>query len=128
MMHGLEMPFSLSGLQIDTHQRLGEKVVAGPVPSVEIGRWCLDGQEYQPKLFIGGNAGPDAGVAIHGPRIVLPGLVAELTWAWDRVELPQWLPCPHVERARQSLRVVVRLDRQTLLERGPDKHDVFHHR
>src|SRR5262245_56653249 len=38
MMHDLEMPLPLPGFQVYANQALAEKVVAGAVPAVEIGR------------------------------------------------------------------------------------------
>src|SRR6185295_11388612 len=91
MMHDLEVPFSLAGFQIDAHETLAEQVVAGTMAAVEIGGRRLDRQVDETGFLVHGDARPDAGVAVGRPRLVLPGVVAELAGAWNRVERPQHL-------------------------------------
>src|SRR4030095_5758783 len=42
VMHELEVPLALTGLQVDAHEALREQVVVRPVGSVEIRRWPLE--------------------------------------------------------------------------------------
>src|SRR5262249_7642797 len=69
--------------------------------------------------------GPDTGVAVDRPRLVLPRVVAELAGTGNRVEGPEQLAGLDVEGADQPLRVVVRLHRHPLFERGADDDDVL---
>ena len=77
-MHELEMPLARAGLQIDADEAFGEEIVAGPVAAVEVGRWRLDRQIDEAELFVDGDLRPHADVAVGGPRLVLPRVVAEL--------------------------------------------------
>ena len=105
-------------------RRFAEQVVAGAMAAVEIRGRRFDRQIDQPGFRIDGDLGPDAGVAVDRPRVVLPGLVAELAGARNRVERPDQLAGAHVERARQPFGVVVRDDREAFLERRADEHHV----
>src|SRR5204863_2271881 len=91
MMDVLKMPFPLSGLQIDADETLGEQVVAWPVAAVEVRRRRLDGQVHESAFFVDGDLRPHAGIAVDGPRLVLPGVVAELAGTRNRVERPEQL-------------------------------------
>ena len=125
MVRDLEVPFALAGLEIHAHQRVAEQVVARTVAAVEVRRRILDGQVREAGLFVHRDLRPDAGVAVDRPRLVLPRIVAELPRTRNRVERPQQLAALHVERAHEAFRVVVRLDRHPLFERGADDDDVL---
>ena len=64
MVHELEVPLALAGLQIDADEALGEQVVAGPVAAVEVRRRRLDRQVDEAELLVDGDLRPDAGVAV----------------------------------------------------------------
>src|SRR5207249_11382663 len=115
VMDELEVPLALTGLQIDAHQALTEQVVPWPVSTVEIRGWRLHRQVHQPCLLVYRDLGPDAGVAVNGPRLVLPRVVAKLTGTRNRVEGPEQLAAAHVEGADESLGVVVSMDGHPLL-------------
>src|SRR5262249_49193689 len=55
-----------------------------------------------------------------------PRVVPELAWPGNRVELPQLLAGPRIERASEALRVVVRRHRRALAHRGADDDHVLH--
>ena len=86
MVHELEVPLALPGLQVDGDETLGEQVVAGPVPAVEVRRRRLDRQVGEAELFVDADLRPDAGVAVVRPRVLFPGVVAELARARNGVE------------------------------------------
>src|SRR5262245_54300780 len=97
MVHDLEVPLALSGLEIKAHEAVAKQVVPGTLTAVLIGGRVLDRQIDQPQLLIHRDLRPDASVAVHRVRIVLPGLGAELSRVWNGVELPQHLSRPNVE-------------------------------
>ena len=78
MVHELEVPLALAGLQIDADEALGEQVVARPMAAVVVGRRRFDRQVDEPQLFVHRDLRPDADVAVDGPGLVLPRVVAEL--------------------------------------------------
>ena len=126
MVHQLEVPLALAGLQIDADQGVAEQIVAGPMAAVEVRRRIFDGQVYEARFFVDGDLRPNARVAVDRPRFVFPRVVAELAGLRNRVERPQELAGLHVERAHEPLRVVVRGDRCALAHRRADDHDVLH--
>ena len=124
-MRDLEVPFALAGLQIDAHQAVSKQVVPRPVPAVKVRRGVFHGQVNQAELFINRDLRPHAGVAVDGPRLVLPGVVAELAGTGNRVERPEHFAALHVEGTDQALGVVVGPDRHAFLERRADDDDVL---
>ena len=105
VVHELEVPLALAGVEVDRHQALGEQVVAGPVAAVVVGRRGLDRQVRDAQLLVHGDLRPDPGVAGVDGRVVQPGLAPELARLRDGVEDPQALARPHVEAADVALRV-----------------------
>src|SRR5206468_7102657 len=103
VMHDLVVPFALARLQIDAHETVAEEVVAGTVAAVEIRRRILDGQIHEAKLFIDGDLRPHAGVAVDGPRFLLPRVVSEFTGTRNRVERPEQPAAADVPRAHEAL-------------------------
>src|SRR5205823_3280620 len=99
VMRDLEVPLALSVLHVDGDQAIGEEIVAGTMTAVQVGRGILDRQVRQPGVFVDGNLRPHAGVAVDGPRIVLPAVAAELTRTGNGVEGPQQLAVSDVEAA-----------------------------
>jgi hypothetical protein len=125
MVHELVVPLPLPGFQIDADQAFGKQVVAGTMAAVEVRRGRLDRQVNEAELFVRGDLRPDADVAVVGPRLLLPGVVAELAWTGNRVERPQQLAGAHVERPHQALGVVVGRDGRAFTHRGADDHHVL---
>src|SRR5262249_3123346 len=93
--------------------------------AVVVRRGIFNGQIHKPRLFVDSDLRPYARVAVDGPRVVLPRIVAELARARDGIPHPQELARPHVEGAHEALRVVVRHDRHAFLHRGADDHDIL---
>ena len=116
MVHELEVPLALAGLQVDGDDAFGEEVVAGTMAAVEIGGGRLDRQVRETELFVDRNLIPDADVAVDRPRIVQPRVVAEFAGPRNRVERPQPLAGAHVEGLDEPLGVVVRLRRAAFAE------------
>ena len=124
VVHQLEVPLALAGLQVHGHQAFAVEVVAGALAAVVVGRRRLDRQVDQAQFLVDGDLRPHAGVAVDGPRAVLPGVVAELARPRDRVEGPLQLAGLDVEGARETLGVVVGLDGHALLHRRADEDRV----
>src|SRR5207237_8984042 len=97
MVHDLEMPFALARFQIDADDAVAEEVVARAMPAVVVRRWIFNRQVDEPCFFVHGDLRPDAGVAVDGPRLVLPRLVAEFAGTRSRVHRPQRLAGPRAE-------------------------------
>src|SRR6185295_18221914 len=81
---------------------------------------------HEAGIFIGGDLRPDAGVAVEGPRVLFPRVVAELARTRNRVPRPDPASGPHVERTHNPFGVVVRDDRHPLFHRRADDDGVFH--
>ena len=120
VMDELEVPLPLAGPQIDGNEAFGKQVVAGTVAAVEVGRRRLNRQIHEAEFLVGGDLGPHARVAVHGPRVVFPRVVAEFTGPRNRVERPEQLAGARVEGADQPLGVVVRADGRAFAERRAD--------
>src|SRR5262245_9535098 len=127
MVHDLEMPFALAGSQIYAYQTLTKEIVAWPVTTVEVRRRRLDRQVHETQLFVDTDLSPDSGVAVGSPRVVVPGVVAELAGSQDCVEGPEQPACPYIKSSHKTLGVVVGLNRHPFLMSGADNHHVLHH-
>ena len=104
MVHELEVPDALAGLGVEADQRVGEQVVAGAVPAVVVGHRRADRQVDVPELRVVAHVRPDVGPARPLPRLVAPGLVAELARLRDGVEDPLHLAGADVVAADMSRR------------------------
>ena len=118
------MPFPDAGLEVHSHQRLGEQIVAGPVAAVMIRCWRFDREIHEAELFVHGDLGPHAHISVRRPRVVFPRLAPVFSGTRNRVEPPDLLARPHVERAHEPLRVVVRRYRRAFSERRADDDDI----
>src|SRR5438105_2470023 len=107
MMDELEVPLALSGFQIDAHEAVAKQVVARAMTTIEVRSGIFDRQVYEAQFFVDGNLRPDARVAVHRPRIVLPGFAAEVARSGDGVEPPQHFSRARVEGADKPFGVVV---------------------
>ena len=93
------MPDALSRFEIDRHQTLAKQSVAVAMAAEVVAGWRLDRQVGDAELFVDRDLGPHARVAGVGPRVVEPGVVAELAGPWNGVEGPQALARARVESA-----------------------------
>ena len=125
MVHELEVPLALAGFQIDARKRFGKQVVAGPMAAVVIGAGRLNRQIHEPGVFVHSDLRPHADVAVRRPRLLFPRVVAELARPRNRVELPQLLAGPSVERARKAFRIVVSRHRRAFAHRRSDDDHVL---
>src|SRR5258706_15453612 len=93
MVHRLEIPLHLAGVGVERNQRIAEQILAGPVSAIEVGAWSTDRGIENAALFIHREReGPDVVPGAILPAILgLPGFVAGLTIAWNRMEGPQFL-------------------------------------
>ena len=124
VVHQLIVPLPLAGLQIDRDDALAEQVVAGPMTAIVVAGRRLDRQIRHPQFFIDGDLSPDAGVAGVRPRIVQPGIVAELARPRNRVEDPQPLARLDVESADVALFVALAARHAAGQVRGADDDGV----
>ena len=67
MMHELEVPLSLAGLEVYADQALAKQVVARTFAAVVVGRRRLDGQVDEAQFFVDRDLGPHPRVAVDGP-------------------------------------------------------------
>src|SRR5215510_15439068 len=113
MVHELEVPLAHASLEINRHEAFGVEIVAGPVSAVIVRGRRLDRQIHKAELWIGADVGPHPDIAVDGPGIVLPGLVAGLSRPRNRIEPPDLLAGADVERANEAFGVVVSSDGRT---------------
>ena len=126
MVHHLEVPLPLTRFQIHANQAFAEQIVARTMAAVEVGRRRFNGQVNETEFFVDCDLSPHAGVAVCGPRIVLPCIVAELTGSRNRVERPKKFAAFHIKRAHLALAVVVGFDGHAFFHRHADNHNVLH--
>src|SRR5262249_36320736 len=89
----LEAPLDLAVGWIEREHAGGPLVVPGPVFRIVVGARVADPQIERVALRIIGRGLPDRGAAVFPALLtILPGLVAGLTGAWDRIGAPQPLP------------------------------------
>ena len=127
VMDGLEVPFHLAGLEVNRHQALPYKPVAGPLTAIEVRRRRFNRQVGEAGFRIGGHFGPDAGVAGVFRRAFEPGVVAGLTLLRNGVKFPELPAGTHVVGARRALVVAITRRRETFPERRADQHHVAGH-
>ena len=105
-MHDLEVPLALPRRRVEADQRLPEQRVAGAPAAVVVVARSAHRHVQQPALFVERHRRPHVGVAGERPRIVTPGVIAELARLRNRVKAPRRLPGACVERANVARRVV----------------------
>ena len=98
-MHALEVPEPLAGLHVERDEALGEEIGARALTAVPVVGRRGQRQVDVPELFVAAHRAPDVGVSGVRPRIVQPGLVADLAGPRDGAERPQLLAGPHVVAA-----------------------------
>ena len=91
-MHRLEVPHPLAGLDVERDQALGEQVVARPVAAVVVAGRRARRQVHVAQLLVGAHRRPDVGVARVAPRLVAPGVGAEVVPPRHRAEDPPHVP------------------------------------
>src|SRR6185295_4510679 len=79
---------------------------AGTTASVEVVARCAERHVDEAALGIERHRRPRVGMAVEAPRIVLPGVVAELAGLRNRVERPDLTAGVRVERADVAGRIV----------------------
>ena len=127
VVHELVVPLALAGLQIDGDEGLAEEAVAGTRAAVVVAGRRLHRQIREPELLVHADLRPHAGIAGVDPRVLVPGLVAELARLGNRVEDPQPLAGAHVEAADVALDVRLAGRHAAGSMRGADDHDVARH-
>src|SRR5215471_3791560 len=121
------MPLALPGFQIDADQAFSKQVVSWTMAAIVVRSGGFHGEIHQAQVFVHGDLIPNPSVAVHRPRFVLPGLVAEFTRRRNRIKLPELFAGPDIEGAHQTLRVVMRRYGGSLPHRGADDNHVLDH-
>src|ERR1700683_1480183 len=91
------MPYALAGGGPERNERVREQIVTDTVRSVEIERRGPGGNEYQATLFVQAHAGPVVRRATGLPRILWPGVIAELAGMRDGMKAPANLAASHIK-------------------------------
>src|SRR5262249_2378302 len=99
VVQALEVPDALAGARVEREHAVGEQVVAGTVRAVKVERRRTGRRESPGVLLIDRDAGPRVRAAGDLPRVLRPGVVAELAGPWNRVERPADLSRVDVVRA-----------------------------
>ena len=100
------MPLALARLAVESHQALGEQVVAQPVAAVPVVRRRAERQVDEAEILIRRDQRPDVRVARVLPGVVLPGLVTVFPRLRNRVEGPAQFAGHRIEAADVSGRSV----------------------
>ncbi len=120
MVHGLELPAHLAGVQVQRHQGIGEALgfgAAGHAPLV--GRLVAGGDVDQPQRFVGGGNGPGIRRAAH---IGFAGR-QRLGGVWmTGIEVPHQAPAAYVIGANHP---AGRIHRAVIGDRASDDHQFF---
>src|SRR6185436_5952493 len=112
VVHELEVPDALAGLQIDGHQAVAEQVVARTMAAEIVTGRIFNRQVCHAERFVDGDLRPDTGVAGVLERLFLPRVAAEFSRDWNGVEDPQALAGARVEAAHVALGVLHALRRR----------------
>ena len=103
VVHGLEVPHALPRLDVNGDQRLREEVVPQPVDAVVVVGGRSGRQIHVAELVVAGQHRPDVGVPRVAPRLVQPGVDAELVRAVRHgLKVPGVLAGPHVPGAHPA--------------------------
>ena len=121
------MPDAATGPRVEADDAVREQVVALAVAAVEVVRRSAHRQVDVAEFQIGGHRRPDVGAADPFGGAVLPGRVAELAAAGDRMEGPQQLAGTSVVTADVAGRPL-RLRRPVHDRRADDDHVADHGR
>src|SRR6185295_11204078 len=87
----------------------------------------FDGHVDRAESFVDRHLSPRAGIAGVFPRTLFPGVVAELSWARDRMENPQPSAGAHIEGADVALLICEAFRRAARKMRGADEDDIARH-
>ena len=131
VMDHLEVPFVLSGVGVDSDDRIAEQVRARAIAAVVIRRSRAEGDVNDAALFVGGQE-PAPGVRAGAifPAVIQPAVVADLRPDLESIETPTASRRAGIEGARISRRTVFALagagaDQDQILEDG--RHAVVRH-
>src|SRR6185295_4524545 len=124
VMHELIVPFAPAGHQIERDQRLAEETSARAMTAVIVAGGQFDGDVDGAESFVDRHLSPRAGIAGVFPRTLFPGVVAELSWARDRMENPQPSAGAHIEGADVALLICEAFRRAARKMRGADEDDI----
>ena len=86
-MHQFKVPDAAAGGALEAHEALSKEVVAETVTAVPVVGRCGGREIGVTKILISADHRPDISLAVVLPRLVLPGLVAELARLWNDAEL-----------------------------------------
>src|SRR5580704_10366412 len=99
MVNALKMPEPLASFCVQGEQRIGEQVVAQPVPAVEIG-YCRTSRGINDSPFyVDRHSAPVVGRTSVRPRLFRPGFITKFPRMRNRMKTPPERPGMHIERA-----------------------------
>ena len=123
VVHRLKMPLALAGRRIEADERFGEEIGAQPASAPVVAARGAGRHVQQPAFFIERHEAPDVRVSGIPPRLVLPGIGAEVVVRLrDRVEDPAPLPGHGIERLHGTGRIESPL--HPVRHPTPDDHEV----
>ena len=102
----LVVPQPLTGLEIHRDEAVGEQVVAVTMPTVIVVGRHLGGEVGDAELLVDAHLTPGSCVTRVSPRLVEPGVVAELVGSGNRVKDPPAFAGTCVESANVALDVL----------------------
>ena len=112
VVHRLEVPLPLACAGVEAHQRLGEEVRPHAAATPVVAARCARRHVQQSALYVERHQPPHVGVASVAPRLVLPGIRAEVVARLrNGEEHPAALTRAYVERLHGSGRVELPLHR-----------------
>ena len=127
VMNELEVPTALARLDVDGDNALAEQVFARPVAAIVIAGGKLDREIGESERLVGGHLRPHAGIARVLGGAVLPGLVAELPRARNRMKDPSAPSCAYVVTAHIAFHVLPAPRVRARFVCGTYDHDIADH-
>src|SRR5262245_47544545 len=92
----LEVPPAFTRFEVQGDDAIGKQIVSGSVTPIEVVRRRFGWNINKPEFLIGRHLAPRPGVPRVRPRLLQPGLVAELSGPRDRMKDPKPLASPDV--------------------------------
>ena len=126
MVDQLVVPDPFTGLRIETHEAIGEEVVAEVGPPVEITGWHFHRNIDIAEFEISAERGPGTGVAAILPGIVFPGLIADLAGPGDGLKGPVLLAGANIETANIAGNIFFAGGGSTGQQRCANNHRILH--
>src|SRR3989442_1146638 len=132
VMYRLEIPLELSGFGVDRDDRVAEQIITRPIATIHIRAGAAYREVNKAALFIDSESkGPNVVAGPIFPTVESPGLISRLSFARDRMELPELFSGARIIRVRVAglARACIQLGSDVPLagpvEVRPHQNDVF---